>query len=118
MNFWVLDWLRAFALTVAVELVVAMPLLAPVEPRRTRRAAIIALANLATHPLVWFAFPGLAFGGAARLASSELWAFLAEAAIYRLVWPNARLSQAILVSLAANSASFAVGQALARLARR
>jgi len=116
-SFWVLAWLRAFALTVAVELGVAMPLLAPAEPRRARRAAVILLANLATHPLVWFAFPGLTFGATTRLAASELWAVVAEAAIYRLVWPNASLRRAAAVSLAANAASVAAGQVLAHFAR-
>lgn len=118
MTFWVVDWLRAFALTVAVELAVAMPLLARVETSRPRRAAFVALANLATHPLVWFAFPGLTFGPAARLACAELWALVAEAAIYRLVWPDARLRRAALVALAANAASFTAGQLVAHFARR
>ena len=117
MTFWVLAWLRAFALTVAVELAVAVPLLAPVEPRRARRFAVVALANLATHPLVWFAFPGLAMGPASRLLLSELWAVLAEAAVYRLVWPDVRLRRAALVSLAANAASVTVGLMTTWLAR-
>jgi len=112
-SIWVLAWLRAFALTVVLEVAVAVPLLAPVEPRRARRAAAVALANLATHPLVWFAFPGLSFGVAIRLGASELWAVLADAAIYRLVWPHARLRRVALVSVAANAASLAVGQLLA-----
>ena len=109
MTFWVLGWLRAFALTLAIELLVAVPLLAPVEPRRARRVAAVTLANLATHPLVWFAFPGLAGGPAVRFAWSEVWAVLAEAVIYRFVWPTARLRRVALVSLAANAASVAVG---------
>jgi len=117
-SFWVLAWLRAFALTVAIELVVAVPLLAPVESGRARRIATVALANLATHPLVWFAFPGLTFGAATRLVSSELWAFLAEAAVYRLVWPAVSLRRAALVSLAANAASVTVGLAMASVMGR
>ena len=115
MSFWVLAWLRAFALTLAVELPVAVALLAFIEPRRARRAGAAVLANLATHPLVWFAFPGLTAGPAARLASSEVWAVVGEAAIYRFIWPALPLHRAALVSLAANTASFLVGLALARL---
>lgn len=115
MSFWVLAWLRAFALTLAVELPVVIPLVASAEPRRARRAGAAALANLGTHPLVWFAFPGLAAGHAARLASSEVWAVLGEAVIYWFIWPTLSLRRAALVSLAANAASFTVGQVLARI---
>ena len=115
MTFWVVNWLRAFGLTLVVELPVAALLLATVEPRPARRLAVIALANLATHPLVWFLFPGLALGHGARLALSEAWAFIAELAIYLLVWPALRFRRAALTSLAANGASLAVGLAWARL---
>lgn len=114
MTFWLINWLRAFAATVLCELPVAAPMLASVEPRLSRRCAIIALANLATHPLVWFAFPGLAIGSGARLAFSEAWAVLAELVIYRLVWPTLPLRRAALVSVAANGGSFAVGLLLPR----
>ena len=114
MTFWVLNWLRAFGLTLVVELPVAAPLLATAEPRPARRLAVVALANLATHPLVWFLFPGLALGHGARLALSESWAVMAELAIYLLVWPTLRFRRAAFTSLAANGASFAVGLACAR----
>jgi hypothetical protein len=113
-TFWITDWLRAFAVTVAIELALAVPLLARVERRLSRRAAAVVAANLATHPLVWFLFPGLAMGRAARVALSELWALLAEAAIYVIVWPSLRFRRALLVSLAANGVSAAVGLLLAR----
>lgn len=115
MTFWVVAWLRAFGLTLVVELPIATPLLAAAEPRRARRMAVIALANLATHPLVWFLFPGLTLGYGARLTLSEAWAFMAELAIYLLVWPALRLRRAALTSLAANGASFVLGLACARL---
>jgi len=111
----VASWLRAFGLTLAIELAIAVPLLAPVERRLSRRAAAVVAANLATHPLVWFLFPGLAIGAAARLTLSEVWALLAELAIYRLVWPALTMRRATLVSLAANAASLAVGLLWRRL---
>lgn len=117
MTFWIADWLRAFAVTMLVEIPIATPLLAIVERNVTRRIAIVVVANLATHPLVWFLFPGLAFGRPARLALSEAWAVLAEIAIYKLVWPALRVRRAALVSLAANGASVAAGFALGRLLR-
>lgn len=65
--------------------------------------------NLATHPLVWFLFPGLAVGAGISLALSEAGAVLAELAIYRVVWPALPTRRAALVSLAANAASLIVG---------
>ena len=109
MTFWVANWLRAFGLTLLVELAIALPLLAPVERRLWRRAAAVLVVNFATHPLVWFLFPGLAVGAGVRLALSEVWAVLAEMAIYRVVWPMLPLRRAALVSAAANAASLIVG---------
>jgi hypothetical protein len=116
-TFWIANWLRAFAVTLLVEVPIATPLLGIVERSVARRIAIVVVANLATHPLVWFLFPGLASGRATRLVLSEAWALLAELAIFKLVWPSLRLRRAALVSLAANGASVAVGLALARLLR-
>lgn len=113
MTFWVTAWLRAFGLTLLVELPIAGLLLARVEPGAPKRAAAIVaavvVANLATHPLVWFLFPGLALRYAARLTLSEVWAVMAEAGIYLLVWPALRFRRALLVSLAANAASALLG---------
>ena len=117
MTFWIVDWLRAFAVTLLVELPIATPLLKVVERSVARRIAIVVVANLATHPLVWFLFPGLAAGRVTRLALSEAWAVLAEIAIFMLIWPSLRGRRAALVSFAANGASFAAGLALARLLR-
>ena len=113
MTFWIVDWLRAFAVTLLVEVPIATPLLGVVERSIARRIAIVVVANLATHPLVWFLFPGLAAGRATRLALSEAWALLAEWTIFILVWPSLRDRRAGLVSLAANAASVAAGVALA-----
>jgi len=112
-TFWVANWLRAFGLTLLVELAIALPLLAVAERRLSRRASAVAIANLATHPLVWFLFPGLAVGAAARLGLSEAWAVLAELAIYRVVWPSLSIRRAVLVSVAANAASLLIGLAWA-----
>jgi len=116
-TFWIADWLRAFAITLVAEIPIATPLLAAVERSVGRRIAIVVVANLATHPLVWFLFPGLAFGKPVRFALSEAWAVLAEIVVYKLVWSSLRLRRAALISLAANAASVAVGFALARFLR-
>jgi len=117
-TFWVTDWLRAFGVTLGIELALALPLLAAVEPRLARRGAGVAAANLATHPLVWFLFPGLALGWPARLALSEAWALIAEAIIYLTIWPALRLRRAFGVSLIANAASALAGLLLARFLGR
>ena len=109
MTFWVANWLRAFGLTVLIELAVAVPLLAAVERGLGRRVGAVLAANLATHPLVWFLFPGLAVGRWTKFGLSEAWAVLAELAIYRLVWPALRPGRAGVVSLAANGASCLIG---------
>ena len=115
---WVLDWLRAFALTVAVEALVATPLLRPAEPRVARRLGALLLVNLATHPLVWFLFPGLAARYAIRVALSEAWAFGAEAGAYLVIWPALGARRALAVSLLANGASFGVGMLLSLVGSR
>ncbi|HVT09115.1 MAG TPA: hypothetical protein VHO67_16760 [Polyangia bacterium] len=109
MTFWVASWLRAFGLTVLVELAVAVPLLAAAERSLGRRVGAVVAANLATHPLVWFLFPGLAFGHWTQFGLSEAWAVLAEIAVYRLVWPAMRPRRAVLVSIGANAASCLLG---------
>ena len=112
MTAWVVDWLRAFTVTVAVEVAVALPLLRRIEPRRGRRIAVVLLANLATHPLVWFLFPGLNLRFETRMALSELWAVAVEAGTYRIVWPALGPRSSGLISLLANGASLGVGLVL------
>jgi hypothetical protein len=109
---WVVDWLRAFGVTLVVEAIVAVPFLRPGESRVGRRVAAVLLANLTTHPLVWFLFPGLAAGYATRLAMSEAFAIVVEAGAYALVLPGLGPRRALLVSVLANCASVAVGLVL------
>jgi hypothetical protein len=116
-TFWVIDWLRAFALTVLVELLVVAPLSARVEPRLQRRLAAIVLVNLATHPLVRFLFPGLRAPRAISVPLSEAWAVGAEAWAYTVIWPALATSRAAIISLLANGASFAAGLLLGTLFR-
>ena len=113
MTFWIADWLRAFALTVAIELAIATPLLRSAEPRLLRRSMAIVLANLATHPSVWFIFPGAALGATPRLALSELFAVVVELLVYRLIWPELSWRRALATSLCANALSALAGLLLA-----
>ena len=109
MTFWIIDWLRAFSLTLAVELLVALPLLANAEGTWLRRSAGVVLVNLATHPLVWFVFPALSLEYWLRTALSEAWAVAIEFAGYVTLWPVLGGFRAGRAALAANAASFAVG---------
>lgn len=102
-------WARAFALTVVVELGVAPPLMRSAEASWRRRWAAVAVANLASHPAVWFVFPALGLGHVATVALSELWAVVVELLIYQLVFPKLRFSDALGASAAANAASFGAG---------
>jgi hypothetical protein len=112
----VLLWFKAFALTLAIELPIAARLLrgqagAPLG----RRLGAVLVANLASHPAVWFVFPELSRNSAAVLAASEFWAFASEVAIYRLIFtgpPALTWRRAVLVSGVANAVSFFIGKAL------
>lgn len=108
-------WLRAFALTVSVEVFVATPLLALSGAGWKRRAAVVFLVNLASHPVVWFVFPEWALPNGLRLSLSEAWAVGLEAAAYVLVWPALGKRRAFGVSALGNGASLAVGLLLRAL---
>lgn len=108
MSPFVLAWARAFAVTLGVELAVATPLL---PGGRAQRLVLVALANLASHPAVWFVLPELGLGYPAWLITAELWAVAVEAVAYRALLP-ASTRRAAGVSLLANGASLAVGLAL------
>ncbi len=106
-------WLTAFILTLAIEIPIASVMLAKREPRTGRRIALIAFANLATHPLVWFVFPKLLLPYLAQLTLAEFWAFGLEAIFYTMVF-NIRPARAALVSFTANAVSATLGYYLMR----
>ena len=127
MTHWVLAWLRAFGLTLLIEELIAVPLLSRWErkPRErhphtdgptaapwtriAQRVASVALVNVATHPLVWFLFPGLKCAYATRVILSEIWAFSAEGGAYWLIRPGLPAGRAFLTSVLANGASLGIG---------
>jgi hypothetical protein len=105
-------WLIAFALTVTSEAAVVGWWARRLEPRLTRRLALCFFANLATHPLVWFVFPALAGTWARATVASELWAWLVEAAFYRVTFSSSGWGAALGLSLVANLFSFGLGLTL------
>jgi hypothetical protein len=111
-------WLVAFLITVAVETPIVVALTRRVGVPVPRRLLLAAFAQLATHPLVWFVFPRLV-GVTGRTATllSELWAWLAEAAFYALVFPGLAVPRALGVSALANGASVAAGLLLSAFIR-
>jgi hypothetical protein len=111
-------WLTAFAITLVVELVVAVPLLAPSGAGAARRAGVVVIANLATHPIVWFGFPQWGLPETVRLVASEFFAVALETAAYLLVWPALGATRAFGTSAVANGASLAVGLVLRALGVR
>jgi hypothetical protein len=78
--------------------------------------ALVLFANLASHPAVWFIFsqPFL-IGTPEYTLVVEGWAVACEAAFYFVVLRGLSLPRAILVSLAANAASFLVGRLVVAL---
>jgi hypothetical protein len=107
----VADWSRAFVLTWFVELMVAVPLLGAHEPR-WRRLTVVSLAQLASHPAVWFIFPALHWRRFPYLLVSEVWAMAIELLLYRLVFTRLSWTRAFGISALANGASFALGSLL------
>ena len=103
-----LNFAHAYFITVFLETIIlylvlrnryAMPLIV--------RNAIIA--NTITLPFVWFVFPLLRTGYWNVLAISEISAFAAEAAIYKILFPKISLNFAVPVSFICNLASLSVG---------
>ena len=111
-------WLAAFTCTAVVEVLVATPALAPSGAHWARRAGVVLLANLASHPLVWLLFPDAAPLGQMRIIVAELFALLLEGAAYLLVWPRIGARRAFGSSALANGASFGVGLLLRALGLR
>jgi hypothetical protein len=105
---YVADWAKWFALTLLVELAVAVPLLSKHESL-ARRCGAVTLAQLASHPAVWFIFPALGLRHASYLVLVETWAIVSELLIYGLVFPRLAWLRALGISALANGASFALG---------
>lgn len=112
---YVSDWALWFALTLAVELAVAVPLLGGNGSVR-RRAAVVAVAQAVSHPVVWFVIPALGLSRARFLMVAEGWAVVAELALYRWAFPKLGWPGALAVSALANGASVVAGLFIRALA--
>jgi hypothetical protein len=116
MFFPVSGWIAAFALTLAVELPIAVWLLRQAETNVARRIAIVVLANLATHPAVWYVFSQFFLVGTLEYTlAAEGWAFAIEAIFYFVAIRGVSSRRAVAVALVANGASFVAGRAVAGL---
>jgi hypothetical protein len=104
-------WVAAFVLTLASELPIAAWLLRRAEPDLARRIVLIVFANLVTHPAVWYVFSQwFVVGTLAYTLAAEGWAVAAEAVFYLVTIRGLGVNRAIVVSVVANAASFAIGR--------
>lgn len=101
-------WFMAFVLTLVVELAIAVPLLGPVDTL-ARRAVAVCLAQLATHPAVWFIWPLFGFERLPYLLVAESFALLTEALFYGFVFTALPWQRALAASALANAASYMLG---------
>jgi hypothetical protein len=101
-------WLVAFTLTVASELAVAVPLLAG-GGTRGRRIGAVCLAQLATHPSVWFIWPLLGLPRPQFLLLAEAFALVIETLIYRFSFERLAWARCFAASALANGVSVCVG---------
>ena len=108
---YVAEWAQYFAVTTLVELAVAVPLLGFGEGR-WRRVFTVALAQLVSHPAVWFILPELGMRRGTYLTVAETWAVVSELLLYRLVFERLSWARALGVSALANGASLAAGTLL------
>lgn len=112
MNPYVIAWARAFALTLLVEAPIAEVGLRPLGPR-SRRLALFLVANIASHPAVWFVFPELGLSSRAWLIAAELWAVAIEAFAYATQGhPAIGPRRALTTAVVANAISLGLGLVL------
>jgi len=110
------EWLSVFALTLGVELVVAFPLLRLIEPSWRVRVRLVLLANVLTHPFVYFAaeaashLPERFFAPA--VFALELSACAIEAGVYARAFRRREWLPAVFTSFFANAASLAASLCL------
>jgi hypothetical protein len=101
-------WLIAFSITIVSELAIAVPVLAK-GGSRSRRVAAVCLAQLCTHPSVWFVWPLLGLPRPLFLLVAEGFALLVETSIYRFSFERLAWSRCFAASALANGSSVLIG---------
>ena len=110
MFFPVSAWFTAFVVTVVIEAPIVWWFVRVREPSVLRVGTAVLLANLASHPAVWFIFTQLLLvGSVAYTLTTEIWAVIVEAILYVLALRGVGPRRALAVSLVANAASYLVG---------
>jgi hypothetical protein len=110
MFFPVEEWFAAFVLTLVVETPIVVAVLRRREPDLVRLALIAVIANLATHPAVWFVFTQLFLVGTREyVLAAEVWAVGIEASVYLVVIRGVGARRAVTASVLANGASIVAG---------
>ena len=110
-----IGWLSTFLLTLAVELVVAFPLLSLIEPRWRMRVRLVVIGNVLTHPIVFF----VALAAASRpffplvVLGLELLAGAAESLVYARAFGRRPWLPAVFTSYFANAASLTASLCIA-----
>lgn len=102
-----MSWPEAFALTVAIEVPLYVAGLLALRQARTGRALLAAfLANVVTHPALWWSLSGDVT--MATVVVAEICVCVVEGVVVRLVTRREALV-ALLIAVGANAASFGVG---------
>jgi hypothetical protein len=116
MYFPVTGWFAAFVLTLAVEAPIVAFLLRRAEPSLVRLGVLIVFANLATHPVVWFAITQLFLVGTLGYTLvAETWAVAAEALFFWVAIRGLSVRRALAVAVAANATSWLAGRVISGL---
>ncbi|MEO7112373.1 MAG: hypothetical protein ABI183_18150 [Polyangiaceae bacterium] len=102
-------WVRYFAFTVIIEMLVAFPMLRSADVSVPRRIGAILVANFTTHPLVFFFWAKILHDRTVLTLVAESWALLAETGVYALIFSDLKWPRALAVSALANGASYSIG---------
>ena len=115
MFFPVSAWFPAFVVTVVVEGPIVWWFARGRETSVLRVGAAVLLANLASHPAVWFIFTQLLLVGSVSFTlATEAWAVIVEGLLYALALRGVGPRRALAASLVANIASYLVGVLVGR----
>ena len=113
MYFPISSWFPAFVITLVVEIPIVAVLVRRWERDAIRLGIIIVVANLATHPVVWYVISQiLSVGTPAYTLAAEIWAVAVETAIYWAAIRGLPVRRALVVAAVANVTSWFVGRAI------